>query len=152
MKTRMSFVPDTNPDVLEWARKVTGLRTDAAAEAIGVDHLALQLWEAGYEGPTFNQLRRMADVYKKPVATLLRSALPKNEKPIEGDWRLLVVNQDREWSPELWLVQRGRSVPTVFAALWHAFPAKKPGGYLRRAVLSMCSEVRHVLSSSVFQL
>jgi len=33
------------------------------------------------------------------------------------------------------LVQRGRSVPTVFAALWHAFPAKKPGGYLRRAVL-----------------
>ena len=99
----MSFVPDTNPDVLEWARKVTGLRRNAAAEEIGVDHLTLQLWEAGYEGPTFNQLRRMADVYKKPIATLLRSALPKNEKPIEGDWRLLAINQAREWSSELWL-------------------------------------------------
>jgi len=38
-----------------------------------------------------------------PLATLLRATLPTDEKPIEGDWRLLEVNQSREWSPELWL-------------------------------------------------
>lgn len=123
----MSFVPDTRPEVLEWARKVIGLRREDAAAALDIDRLTLQLWEEGFEGPTFNELRRMAEVYKKPLATLLRSDLPKNEKPIEGDWRLLKVNQHREWSSDLWLalwrVQFQHDVADELATLEDNIPA-----------------------------
>ncbi len=97
------FTPDTSPEVLEWARKVIGLPREKAAEALGVLQSTLFLWEMGNAKPTIHELTRMAKVYKKPLATLLRSSIPKNEKPIEGDNRLLRVNQGRDWSPELWL-------------------------------------------------
>jgi hypothetical protein len=53
--------------------------------------------------PDIHDLMRMAKVYKKPLATLLRSSLPKNEKPIDVDYRLLPIDQKQEWSSELWL-------------------------------------------------
>jgi len=99
----VSFVPDTSPEVLEWARKVIGLPQRVAAEKLGIPGIQLREWEEGYGGPTLGQLRKMAEIYKKPLATLLRSQLPKNEKPIEVDFRLLEMNQNREWSTELWM-------------------------------------------------
>jgi Zn-dependent peptidase ImmA (M78 family)/DNA-binding XRE family transcriptional regulator len=98
-----SFTPDTNPEVLEWARKVIGLRRARAAEELDVLESTLFLWEEGNVKPDIHDLMRMAKVYKKPLATLLRSSLPKNEKPIDVDYRLLPIDQKQEWSSELWL-------------------------------------------------
>lgn len=62
-----------------------------------------------------------------PLATLLRATLPTNEKPIEGDWRLLEVNQSRERSLELWLalwrVQFQHDVAAELAALDDDLPS-----------------------------
>jgi len=98
-----TFTPDTNPDVLQWARKVIGLPRHIAAERIGVKEDVLDQWEKGEVKPTLGQLRHAARVYRKPLATLLLAQLPKHESPIKADFRLLLENQGREWSTELHL-------------------------------------------------
>jgi Zn-dependent peptidase ImmA (M78 family) len=82
---------------------VVGLPLHIAADRLGIPAIQLREWEEGYGGPKIGQLRRMSQIYKKPLATLLRASLPKNEKPIDADFRLLTINQEREWSNELWL-------------------------------------------------
>jgi Zn-dependent peptidase ImmA (M78 family) len=121
-----SFVPDTDPDVLAWARKVMRMPREIAAKKVGVDAIVLREWEEGVGGPTFAQLREMARVYKKPVATLLRSSIPKGEDPIPEDFRLLPQNQRRELTTELvgalWRVDLQRDVTRRLAEARDAVP------------------------------
>lgn len=95
-----NFRVDAEPEVMIWARKSAGLSEAEAAKKMGVSTLDLQFWEVGAEPPTIAQLRRMAKVYKRPLAVLY---LP--EPPIDfdalHDFRLLPENQGKPWSPAL---------------------------------------------------
>lgn len=96
----MTFKVDATPEVLEWARKSIGLSLQQAAQRVKVSAIQIQEWEEGIGEPSFAQLRRMANAYKRPVAVLLLSSPPEGFEPIR-DFRLLPENQNREWSPEL---------------------------------------------------
>jgi Zn-dependent peptidase ImmA (M78 family)/DNA-binding XRE family transcriptional regulator len=88
------------PDVLEWARTSAAYTVEAAAAKIGVDEEALAAWEAGNSAPSIAQLRKLAEVYKRPLAVLYLPERPTTFKPMH-DFRRLPDVGLRSYSPEL---------------------------------------------------
>jgi Zn-dependent peptidase ImmA (M78 family)/DNA-binding XRE family transcriptional regulator len=86
--------------LLAWGRKTARLDERAAAKRIGVSVDVLQAWERGETRPSFVQLRKLAEVYKRPVAVFY---LP--EPPTSFDamryFRQLPDAPPPETSPEL---------------------------------------------------
>lgn len=58
------------PAVLHWARESASLDISTAAQRLGVKPERIQQWEAGDQSPTIGQVRKMADVYARPLAAL----------------------------------------------------------------------------------
>ena len=56
------------PALLIWARQKTGLDLHEAAKKAAIRPERLQSWEAGETRPTVNQLRKLGQVYKRPLA------------------------------------------------------------------------------------
>ncbi len=83
-----SVKANINAAVLAWARDVAGYDLEEAARKIGVGAQKLQAWESGDEKPTVNQLRNIANVYKRPTATFYLAVAPI-ERPSITDFRLL---------------------------------------------------------------
>jgi Zn-dependent peptidase ImmA (M78 family) len=68
-------VPIT-PAVLEWAIREAGSTTSQAAEQLRVPEVTLQAWLEGRERPGMTDLRRLAAVLRRPLATFLLPAPP----------------------------------------------------------------------------
>jgi Zn-dependent peptidase ImmA (M78 family) len=66
-----------NPDLLVWAREESGFSPKSAAEKLGIPQDRLQGWEAGTERPSIPQLRKIAELYKRPLAVFYLPARPK---------------------------------------------------------------------------
>ncbi len=88
--------------VLVWARESARLTQEEAAKKLEVRPLDIQYWEDGGEehSPTLAQLRRMADVYRRPLAVFLLPEPPDGFDVIRN-FRLLPQNQERSWSRSL---------------------------------------------------
>jgi Zn-dependent peptidase ImmA (M78 family) len=93
------------PELLIWARRMAGLDAEAAARKIQVKRAKLELWEAGEARPTIGQLRKLADVYKRPLGVFFLEDIPADE-PLPADFRRLDPTQAEEFSPELRLAIR----------------------------------------------
>ena len=96
--TRMHL--DLSPETIVWARESIGLTIEDAAKKIDVSTLDLRFWEEGVGGPTVNQLRNMARVYKRPIAAFLLEK-PPAERDSLPDFRMLHDHQTSTWSPAL---------------------------------------------------
>lgn len=55
-----------NPKILVWCREVSGVSFEEASKKFGEDKLLK--WENGVDYPTYNQLQKLCDFYRKPVA------------------------------------------------------------------------------------
>jgi Zn-dependent peptidase ImmA (M78 family)/transcriptional regulator with XRE-family HTH domain len=88
------------PSVLVWARESIGLSREQAAARIDAFPSTLQLWEEGQADPTLPQLRRMAEVYQRPLAAFFLSAPPEETESVT-DFRLASETHGQAWSPEL---------------------------------------------------
>jgi len=77
-----------NPDVLRWARDSAGLSVDDAAKKATVKPEKLAAWEAGEGRPSIAQLRKLARVYRRPIALFYLSKPPRTFKPMH-DYRRL---------------------------------------------------------------
>jgi len=64
------------PKLLEWARRCLNMSIGQAARKIRVKEEQLESWEDGITQPTIAQLRKIANVYKKPIATFYMSEPP----------------------------------------------------------------------------
>lgn len=91
-----------NPALLVWARKSAGLPVEAAAKKIGTPAARLTAWESGDRHPTFAQLRRLAEVYKRPLATFYLEEAPLSFQPMH-DFRRVTAHGGMPQSPELTL-------------------------------------------------
>ena len=83
-----------NGEIIRWAREFYNMTTEEAAQAIGVDVLRYQNWEAGSEYPTYAKLKKISDVFRKPSAIFFFPEPPQLPQ-IKGDLRTLpdsVVN------------------------------------------------------------
>ena len=97
MPRQMALV---QPAVLRWARESAAYDIDAAARRLQVKPERLSEWESGERPPTLKQLRKIANVYRRPFAALFRSEPPPAVVPI-ADFRLGTVGDTRDISPAL---------------------------------------------------
>src|SRR5215216_2507754 len=107
--TLPTYRVDVQPKVLVWARTSIGMSIETAAAKIGIDALTLRFWEEGayeFTQPTLVQLRKMAEVYKRPIGAFYLEDPPLVEKETLPDFRLLKRDQNRAWSPELHAIYR----------------------------------------------
>jgi Zn-dependent peptidase ImmA (M78 family) len=93
-----------NPAVLTWARVSAGYDLDDAASKLDIDEERLAAWENGDddERPSIPQLRRMAELYKRPLAVLYLPEPPMAFQPMR-DFRRLPDLGARRYSPDLTL-------------------------------------------------
>ena len=89
-----------NPDVLEWARTSASYSRPAAAEKMSIEEDVLTAWEAGDDQPSIAQLRKLAALYKRPLAVLYLPERPLTFQSMH-DFRRLPDGRTRAYSPEL---------------------------------------------------
>src|SRR5882757_2529885 len=93
------------PTLLAWARKTAGFELIEAAKKAQVSTEILEEWERGDARPSIPQLRKLADVYKRPLAVFFLSAPPKGFDP-QREFRRLPGLTPQNESPELRLALR----------------------------------------------
>ena len=64
------------PAVLIWAREKAGMSLELASQKAGVKEEQLAEWEAGIARPSIPQLRKLATVYRRPLAVFYLSEPP----------------------------------------------------------------------------
>jgi len=92
-------------ELLKWARESMNLTIDTAAQKIGVSTDRLVDWEAGDSAPTIPQLRKAAEVYKRPLAVFFLAEPPKKFDALR-DYRHSPASAKAAPSPELSLAIR----------------------------------------------
>lgn len=88
------------PSVLRWARESVNYTTLAASRKLVVAEDKLQQWEAGEGAPTITQLRRMSEVYKRPLGVFFLPQPPTDFDAMR-DFRRHIGARTGGWSPEL---------------------------------------------------
>src|SRR5437870_2231675 len=74
-------------ELLVWARKKSGYDVEVAARKASVSPRSLEAWEQGERRPSIKSLRRLARVYKRPVAFFYLPEPPRDFPPI-NDYRV----------------------------------------------------------------
>lgn len=87
-------------EILVWARESAGLTVDMAAKKLGQKSDILEKWETGEKLPTFKQLIKISEVYKRPVPLFYLDKPPKEFKPLR-DYRRLSSSLTLSQSPQL---------------------------------------------------
>jgi transcriptional regulator with XRE-family HTH domain len=117
------------PAVLRWARESAGFDLPLAAKRLRIKSEALGQWESGSAGPTISQLRRAAEVYKRPLAVLLLP-IPLQEQEPPRDFRATERRSSRGWTPELrFEFRRAVSQREVFLEIRELSPESVPTIY-----------------------
>ncbi len=93
------------PELLVWARQRSGLSLEAAASRAGFDNDRLDLWERGEEHPSIPQLRKLGEVYRRPLAVFFLPKPPTDFDPQREFRRLPGIAPQKE-SPEMRLALR----------------------------------------------
>jgi Zn-dependent peptidase ImmA (M78 family) len=95
------------PKLLIWARESAGLSLVQAAERTKFDEETLRAWESEDNDalPTIAQLRKLGEVYKRPIAVFFLAEPPQGFAPQREFRRLAGILPGKE-SPELLLALR----------------------------------------------
>lgn len=95
-----SITAIVKPELLVWARESIRLDIEEAAKRQGVETDTLDSWERGAERPTVAQLRKMADVYRRPLAVFYLATPPRDFDAMKY-FRRPAGAPERPPSPEL---------------------------------------------------
>lgn len=94
------------PELLVWARQSAGFPSlDGVAEMVGVDALTLQEWERGHELPSIGQLRKLGEIYHRPIAVFFLAEPPRHFDA-QREFRRLPGTSSANASPALLLALR----------------------------------------------
>lgn len=85
-----------NRDMLIWAREDAGYEIEDLPQYLK----NVSKWESGEDKPTWNDLRKLANKYKRPSVFFLRSHPPKDDEEDFKDYRTS-IQHDFDESPEL---------------------------------------------------
>lgn len=102
MTAKRGMKATINPALIIWARKSAGYEVSEAAQKLQVDDDRLEAWEAGEDQPSIPQLRKMAELYKRPLAVFYLPEPPLAFQPMH-DFRRLPEMGSRRFSPGLTL-------------------------------------------------
>ncbi len=73
-----------NPDILKWARERSGYTVEAIAAFLKKGVSIINDWESGERAPTYIQLEKLADKYKRPIAIFFFPEPPEEPNIIEN--------------------------------------------------------------------
>ena len=62
------YIQGINPTIVRWARERSGYTLHEIAKSFKKDIATISNWESGAAAPTYVQLEKLADKYKRPVA------------------------------------------------------------------------------------
>ena len=93
------------PELLVWARKTAGLSPKEVAVRLRISEETVEGWESGAEAISVAQLRRLADVCRRPFAAFFLPSAP-DEPPDLPDFRVLVSANEAQRSSALILAVR----------------------------------------------
>jgi len=102
------------PDLLVWARNSAGFTVFEAAKKLVIDETKLASWEAGDDTPSIPQLRKVAALYKRPLAVFYLQQRPVDFQVIR-DLRRLPGSGLRRLPPALLLEIRRASQSRALA-------------------------------------
>jgi len=89
------------PAVLVWARKTAGMSLDVAAQKADVKSDQLVSWETGLSRPSLPQLRKLATVYRRPLAAFYLTEPPQRFEVMRDFRRLSTAHVALDSSPKL---------------------------------------------------
>lgn len=123
-----------NPTLLTWARTTASYDIAEAAAKIDVGEDRLTAWEAGEDQPSISQLRKLAALYKRPLAVLYLPEPPVDFQAMH-DFRRLPDMGPRRFSPSLALeVRRAQQRRELAIELYEDNAAPPPAFTLTTAV------------------
>ena len=62
------YIQGINPNIIKWARERSGYTLQAVAKFLNRNVATISDWESGAAAPTYLQLEKLADKYKRPIA------------------------------------------------------------------------------------
>ena len=62
------YIQGINPAIVKWARERSGYTRQEVAKSLKKDIATVSNWESGAAAPTYVQLEKLADKYKRPIA------------------------------------------------------------------------------------
>ena len=62
------YIQGINPTIVKWARERSGYTLQEVAKSFNRDVAIISDWESGVAAPTYVQLEKLADKYKRPIA------------------------------------------------------------------------------------
>jgi Zn-dependent peptidase ImmA (M78 family)/DNA-binding XRE family transcriptional regulator len=93
-----------NPELITWARETAGFSPAEAAKSLGIEEAKLAAWEdrTKEDAPSIPELRKLATLFKRPLAVFYLSESPPRFEVIR-DLRRLPGTGAREYSPAVQL-------------------------------------------------
>lgn len=88
-----------NCEILRWARESLVINLERAAKVVGVPLERYKKWEFGEELPTISKLRKLANLYKRPLPVFFMSQIPE-DIPAPKDFRTFHPDQDNSLTTE----------------------------------------------------
>jgi Zn-dependent peptidase ImmA (M78 family)/transcriptional regulator with XRE-family HTH domain len=95
-----SVIAQVRPELLKWARETAGYLPEQAAKKAKVQMATLTDWESGAQRLDMVQLRRLSDIYDRPLAAFYLSSPPKEQK-LPRDFRHVAGTKTGALSPSL---------------------------------------------------
>src|SRR5438034_2497977 len=134
------------PALLVWGRERSGLGLEEAASKMKIETSLLRAWENGTEQPSIAQVRKLGEIYKRPLAVFflqepptdfdaqrefrrLPGVTPQNESP-EMRVALRVALFRREAARDLY-EQLGEEIPVFDAKADPSEPFERVGSRIR---------------------
>ena len=77
------YIQGINPIIMKWARERSGYTLQEIAKSLNRDVATISDWELGEAAPTYVQLEKLADKYKRPVAMFFFPEPPQEPDFVE---------------------------------------------------------------------
>lgn len=108
------------PDLLLWARRTRGYSREVAAQRLSIKPELLEAWETGETRPTVAQLRKAADVYRRPLAAFFLPTPPADPSTLPDFRRSRSETLSPDFLLELRRARRRRRVASELAPVGRA--------------------------------
>lgn len=73
----MARMTSINGKVLNWAREISNISTEDAGKRVNKDGTVILSWEQEEDYPTYGQLEKLGELYKKPIAVFFFPNIPE---------------------------------------------------------------------------
>ena len=98
------YINGINPTIIKWARERSGYTLEDVAKSFKKDVTTISNWELGIQAPTYIQLEKLADKYKRPVALFFFPEPP--QEPDSAEQLALRSSEIEKLSPKIRLLLR----------------------------------------------